>query len=180
MSQPTNGPAQNYPFQQGPAPASYPGVATGNAPVWPVGAQQGAAPSRGFAPGGYPNQVYSQGYAPWPQGPAAMRINWMSIICGIIGWVIIALTVVAMWVSIHSESVMADPSGADIIGFYPLFALGALGPANMIGGIMALVRISERPKTWRLNWLGLSLNASPWVILFVVVPLVSLFFVLFG
>ena len=73
MSQPTNGPAQNYPFQQGPAPASYPGVATGNAHAWPVGAQQGAAPSRGFAPGGYPNQVYSQGYAPWPQGPAAMR-----------------------------------------------------------------------------------------------------------
>ena len=103
-----------------------------------------------------------------------MRINWMSIICGIIGWVIIALTVVAMWVSLHSESVMADPSGADIIGFYPLFALGALGPANMIGGIMALVRIAERPKTWRLNWLGLSLNASPWVILFVVVPLVCL------
>ena len=55
------------------------------------GAQQGAAPSRGFAPGGYPYQVYSQGCAPWPQGPVAMRINWLGLLLNVSPWVTLAV-----------------------------------------------------------------------------------------
>ena len=86
--------------------------------------------------------------------------SWISLACGIIGLVIIGATVFAMWESIHSESMMANASGADIIGFYPLFAFIVMGPVIMG------VALTPKAKTV-VGWLGLILNAAPYVAFFV-------------
>ena len=153
------------PTQAGPAQPSvalYPGLQPG-VPAYP-GMQQ--AP-QGIAPG----------YAPVPQGPVVQKVNWPSIILGIIGWTLIGLTLLAMWMALRASASDPDPSGKDIIGFFPLFALVIIGPVNLAGGIAGIVGAVGKPKTLKLNWLGILLNASPYVI-FTVLPF--LLAILFG
>lgn len=90
--------------------------------------------------------------------------SWISLACGIIGLVIVGATVFAMWEALHSESMMADASGADIIGFYPLFALIFMGPANTVGFVTGIMGVALTPKAKTVvGWLGLLLNAAPYV-----------------
>ena len=149
------GPAQ-------PSVALYPGLQPG-VPAYP-GMQQ---VPQGIAPG----------YAPVPQGPVVQKVNWPSIILGIIGWTLIGLTLLAMWMALRASASDPDPSGKDIIGFFPLFALVIIGPVNLAGGIAGIVGAVGKPKTLKLNWLGILLNASPYVI-FTVLPF--LLAILFG
>ena len=145
------------PTQAGPAQPSvalYPGLQPG-VPAYP-GMQQ---VPQGIAPG----------YAPVPQGPVVQKVNWPSIILGIIGWTLIGLTLLAMWMALRASASDPDPSGKDIIGFFPLFALVIIGPVNLAGGIAGIVGAVGKPKTLKLNWLGILLNASPYVI-FTVLP----------
>ena len=152
-------------------------------PQQPVG--QPAAP---YAPGqpvyqGLPQgyltapQGFAPGYAPVSQGPVTRKVNWVSIILGVVGWTLIGLTVLAMWMALRASASDPDPSGKDIIGFFPLFALVIIGPVNLAGGIAGIVGAVGKPKTLKLNWLGILLNASPYVI-FTVLPF--LLAILFG
>ena len=68
--------------------------------------------------------------------------------------------------SAHSPD--ASASGNDIFGFFPLFVLALGGPLNLIGIIVASSRAKEKPAKWKLNRLGIILNASPYVIFFVI------------
>ena len=124
-------------------------------PAQPAGQGYSTAP-QGFAPG----------YAPVPQGPVKVRVNYLSLVFGICVWVLIALLVLDAWRLMHSPDVSA--SGAAIVGFYPLFVLGFCGPLNLIGVIVGSSRAKEKPAKWKLNRLGIILNASPYVIFFAI------------
>ncbi len=131
---------------------------------------QPAAPAQP-APQGYSAapQGFAPGYGPAAQGPVVQKVNWLSITLGIVGWVLIGLTILAMWLAIRATASDPDPSGKEVIGFFPLFALILIGPVNLAGGIFGIVGAVGKPKTLKLNWLGILLNASPYVI-FTVLP----------
>ena len=135
-----------------PAVSAVPGAPAGQ-PVQPAPQGYSAAP-QGIAPG----------YAPVPQGPVVQKVNRLSIILGIVGWVLVGLTVLGTWLAIRATPSNADPSGADIVGFLPLFALVIIGPVNLVGGIAGIAGAVGKPKIRKLNWLGILLNASPYAI----------------
>ena len=122
-------------------------------------------------------QGIAPGYAPVPQGPMVQKVNRLSIILGIVGWVLIGLTILVMVLAIQASASDPDPSGKEVIGFFPLFALILIGPVNFAGGIFGIVGAVGKPKTLKLNWLGILLNVSPYVI-FTVLPF--LLAILFG
>ena len=139
----------SMPYPQPPAGQS----AVPARPAQPAGQGYSTAP-QGFAPG----------YAPVPQGPVVQKVNRLSIILGIVGWVLVGLTVLGTWLAIRATPSNADPSGADIVGFLPLFALVIIGPVNLAGGIAGIAGAVGKPKIRKLNWLGILLNASPYAI----------------
>ena len=153
-----------YPQQPAgwPAAPAQPAQAPQGVPQAGVPAQP-AAPAQP-APQGYSAvpQGFAPGYAPVPQGPVKVRVNCVSLVCGICVWVLIALLVLDAWRMTHSPDVSA--SEADIGGFYPLFVLAIGGPFNLIGVIVGSSRAKEKPAKWKLNRLGIILNASPYVI----------------
>ena len=141
-----------YPQQPvGQAPQVAPQVGV---PAQPAGQGYSTAP-QGFAPG----------YVPVPQGPVKVRVNCVSLVFGICVWVFIALLVLDAWRLMHSPDVSA--SGADIVGFYPLFVLGFCGPLNLIGVIVGSSRAKDKLVKWKFNRLGIILNATPYIIFFV-------------
>ena len=156
----------------------------GGRPTQAGPAQPSVAPYPGLQPGvpAYPGmqqvpQGIAPGYAPVPQGPVVQKVNRLSIILGIVGWVLVGLTVLGTWLAIRAIPSNADPSGADIVGFLPLFALVIIGPVNLAGGIAGIAGAVGKPKIRKLNWLGILLNASPYAI-FTVLPF--LLAILFG
>ena len=109
-------------------------------------------------------QGVAPGYAPVPQGPVVQKVNRVSIILGVVGWALIGLTILAMWLAIRASASDPDPSGKEAIGFLPLFALMFIGPVNLAGGVIGIVGAVGKPKTRKLNWLGILLNASPYIV----------------
>ena len=128
-------------------------------------------------PQGYPAapQGYAPGYAPVPQGPVVKKVNWASITLGIVGWVLVGLTVLGTWLAIRAIPSDADPSGADIVGFIPLLGLPFFGSVNLAGGVIGIVGAVGKPKTRKLNWLGILLNASPYVV-FLALMMAAMYF----
>ena len=122
-------------------------------PAQPAGQGYSTAP-QGFAPG----------YAPVPQGPVVQKVNRLSIILGIVGWVLVGLTVLGTYLAIRAIPSDADPSGADIVGFIPFLGLPFIGSVNLAGGVIGIVGAVGKPKTQKLNWLGILLNVSPYVV----------------
>ena len=122
-------------------------------PAQPAGQGYSTAP-QGFAPG----------YAPVPQGPVVQKVNRVSIILGVVGWALIGLTILAMWLAIRASASDPDPSGKEAIGFLPLFALMFIGPVNLADGVIGIVGAVGKPKTRKLNWLGILLNASLYIV----------------
>ena len=162
-----------------PAAPAVPGVAAQPVQPAPQVVSQAGAPAQSAAPAqpapqGVPHmgpaqpapQGFAPGYAPAPQGPVKVRVNYLSLVMGIGVWVFIALLVLDAWVEMHSPD--ASASGNDIFGFFPLFVLGFGGPLNLIGVIVASSRAKEQPAKWKLNKLGMILNLSPYVIFFVI------------
>lgn len=147
-----------------PVPQWAPGV-----PARPAAPAQPVPQGYSTAPQGYSAvpQGFAPGYAPVPQGPVKVRVNCVSLVFGIGVWAFIALLVLSAWVEMHSPD--ASASENDIFGFYPLFVVGLGGPFNLIGFIVASSRAREKPAKWKLNRLGIILNASPYLILFVFV-----------
>ena len=141
-----------------PAQQALQGVPQAGAPAQP--AYQGVAP----------------GYAPVPQGPVVQKVNRLSIILGVVGWVLIGLTALGTWLAIRASASDPDPSGKEVIGFLPLFALPFFGSVNLAGGIFGIVGAVGKPKTLKLNWLGILLNASPYVIFTVLMFLLPMLF----
>lgn len=161
------------PVQPAPQVVSQAGApAQPTAPAQP--APQGVPQGYSVAPQGAPQmgpaqpvpQGFAPGYAPVPQGPVKVRVNYLSLVMGIGVWVFIALLVLDAWVEMHSPD--ASASGNDIFGFFPLFVLALGGPLNLIGIIVASSRAKEKPSKWKLNRLAIILNASPYVIFFVI------------
>ena len=142
-------PYSQQPAGQAPQVAPQVGV-----PAQPAGQGYSTAP-QGFAPG----------YAPVPQGPVKVRVNYLSLVFGICVWVLIALLVLDAWRVMHSPDVSA--SGAAIVGFYPLFVLGFCGPLNLIGVIVGSSRAKDKLVKWKFNRLGIILNVTPYIIFFV-------------
>ena len=175
---PQAGPAQ-------PSVAPYPGLQPG-VPAYPGMQQVPPQPAVPGAPAGQPVQPaprgYSAvpqgitpGYSPVPQGPVVQKVNWPSNILGIIGWTLIGLTLLAMWMALRASASDPDPSGKDIIGFFPLFAMIFIGPVNLAGGTIGIVGATGTPKVRKLNWLGILLNASPYVMFVVLMFALMLF-----
>lgn len=150
-----------YPQQPAGQPAA-PAVPGAPAQAAAQGSPQGV-PQAG-APAQPAYQGVAPGYAPVPQGPVVQKANRLSIILGVVGWVLIGLTILAMWLAIRASASDPDPSGKEVIGFLPLFALPFFGSVNLAGGIFGIVGAVGKPKTLKLNWLGILLNASPYVI----------------
>ena len=153
--------------------------ATPYAPGQPAAPYAPGQPVYRGAPQGYSTapQGFAPGYAPVPQGPVVQKVNRLSIILGIVGWALIGLTILVMVLAIQASASDPDPSGKEVIGFFPLFALIFIGPVNLAGGVFGIVGAVGKPKTLKLNWLGILLNASPYVI-FTVLPF--LLAILFG
>ena len=120
-------------------------------------------------------QGVAPGYAPVPQGPVVQKVNRLSIILGIVGWVLVGLTVLGTYLAIRAIPSDADPSGADIVGFIPLLGLPFFGSVNLAGGVIGIVGAVGKPKTRKLNWLGILLNASPYVI-FLALMMAAMYF----
>ena len=147
---------------------SYPQQPAGQ-PAVPAQSAQAAQPVQQVVPqAGVPAQPAYQGtapgYAPVPQGPVVQKVNRVSIILGVVGWALIGLTILAMWLAIRASASDPDPSGKEAIGFLPLFALMFIGPVNLAGGVIGIVGAVGKPKTRKLNWLGILLNASPYIV----------------
>lgn len=153
-----------YPQQPAgqPAAPAVPGVAAQPVQLAPQGSPQ-VVPQAG-APAQPAYQGTAPGYAPVPQGPVVQKVNRVSIILGVVGWALIGLTILAMWLAIRASASDPDPSGKEAIGFLPLFALMFIGPVNLAGGVIGIVGAVGKPKTRKLNWLGILLNASPYVV----------------
>ena len=125
--------------------------------------QQPSGPYAPAQPTPQGNVAVSQGYTPgYP--PVTQKVNRASIILGAVGWALIGLTILVMWFAIRASASDPDPSGKEAIGFLPLFALMFIGPVNLAGGVIGIVGAVGKPKTRKLNWLGILLNASPYVV----------------
>ena len=130
------------------------------------GFYQGGVPYQngGFYQGGGPYLGYPQTYVAQPQVSFPPRVDRFSISCGIAGWVVIVLALLATWLSSNADWTQDSVSGELIIALYMVIAWMLVIPLNLIGGITGLIRMLDRSGNWRLAWLGLILNVSPLVI----------------
>ena len=130
------------------------------------GFYQGGVPYQngGFYQGGGPYLGYPQTYVAQPQVSFPPRVDRVSISCGIAGWVVIVLALLATWLSSNADWTQDSVSGELIIALYMVIAWMLVIPLNLIGGITGLIRMLDRSGNWRLAWLGLILNVSPLVI----------------
>ena len=127
------------------------------------GFYQGGVPYQngGFYQGGGPYLGYPQTYVAQPQVSFPPRVDRVSISCGIAGWVVIVLALLATWLSSNADWTQDSVSGELIIALYSVIAWMLVIPLNLIGGITGLIRMLDRSGNWRLAWLGLILNVSP-------------------
>lgn len=130
------------------------------------GFYQGGVPYQngGFYQGGAPYLGYPQTYVAQLQVSFPPRVDRVSISCGIAGWVVIVLALLATWLSSNADWTQDSVSGELIIALYSVIAWMLVIPLNLIGGITGLIRMLDRSGNWRLAWLGLILNVSPLVI----------------
>ena len=133
-------------------------------------AQPGVASQVGISTGepAYPGmQQVSPQPAVSPKKQGGKIASRVSLICGVLGLVIVGATAFAMWYMINDLTPNSDPSGADIIGFFPLFAFVVMGPVNMVGFVTGVLGVAFTPKVKTVvGWLGILLNAAPYVVLF--------------
>lgn len=139
------------------------------------GFYQGGVPYQngGFYQGGGSYLGYPQTYVAQPQVSFPPRVDRVSISCGIAGWVVIVLALLATWLSSNADWTQDSVSGELIISLYSVIAWMLVIPLNLIGGITGLIRMLDRSGNWRLAWLGLILNVSPLVITGAINPFYS-------
>ena len=125
---------------------------------------QGGAPQGTNAyPGGVPYQGYPQAYAGGPQVQMPPRVNWVSIACGAAVWALHLTTYLGLWLLTSTEFGKTHHSVLRFVGFIPQMTISVMVPLNMTGLIIGIMRLSDRSRKWRLNWLGIVLNVSPYI-----------------
>ena len=125
--------------------------------------QGGAPQGTNTYPGGVPYQGYPQAYAGGPQVQMPPRVNWVSIACGAAVWALHLTTYLGLWLLTSTEFGKAHHSVLRFVGFIPQMTLSVMVPLNMTGLIIGIMRLSDRSRKWRLNWLGIVLNVSPYI-----------------
>lgn len=125
--------------------------------------QGGAPQGTNTYPGGVPYQGYPQAYAGGPQVQMPPRINWVSIACGAAVWALHLTTYLGLWLLTSTEFGKTHHSVLRFVGFIPQMTISVMVPLNMTGLIIGIMRLSDRSRKWRLNWLGIVLNVSPYI-----------------
>ena len=125
--------------------------------------QGGAPQGTNTYPGGVPYQGYPQAYAGGPQVQMPPRVNWVSIACGAAVWALHLTTYLRLWLLSSTEFGKTYHSVLRFVGFIPQMTISVLVPLNMTGLIIGIMRLSDRSRKWRLNWLGIVLNVSPYI-----------------
>ena len=125
--------------------------------------QGGAPQGTNMYPGGVPYQGYPQAYAGGPQVQMPPRVNWVSIACGAAVWALHLTTYLGLWLLTSTEFGKTHHSVLRFVGFIPQMTISVLVPLNMTGLIIGIMRLSDRSRKWRLNWLGIVLNVSPYI-----------------
>ena len=146
-----------------------------NSNTYPSGGYQGGIPAAPYVPGqaapqgtntypgGVPYQGYPQAYAVGPQVQMPPRVNWVSIACGAAVWALHLTTYLGLWLLTSTEFGKTHHSVLRFVGFIPQMTISVMVPLNMTGLIIGIMRLSDRSRKWRLNWLGIVLNVSPYI-----------------
>ena len=125
--------------------------------------QGGAPQGTNMYPGGVPYQGYPQSYPVGPQVQMPPRVNWVSIACGAAVWALHLTTYLGLWLLTSTEFGKTHHSVLRFVGFIPQMTISVMVPLNMTGLIIGIMRLSDRSRNWRLNWLGIVLNVSPYI-----------------
>lgn len=125
--------------------------------------QGGAPQGTNTYPGGVPYQGYPQSHPVGPQVQMPPRVNWVSIACGAAVWALHLTTYLGLWLLTSTEFGKTHHSVLRFVGFIPQMTLSVMVPLNMTGLIIGIMRLSDRSRKWRLNWLGIVLNVSPYI-----------------
>ena len=125
--------------------------------------QGGAPQGTNMYPGGVPYQGYPQSYPVGPQVQMPPRVNWVSIACGAAVWALHLTTYLGLWLLTSTEFGKTHHSVLRFVGFIPQMTISVMVPLNMTGLIIGIMRLSDRSRKWRLNWLGIVLNVSPYI-----------------
>ena len=125
--------------------------------------QGGAPQGTNTYPGGVPYQGYPQAYAGGPQVQMPPRVNWVSIACGAAVWALHLTTYLGLWLLTSTEFGKTHHSVLRFVGFIPQMTISVMVPLNMTGLIIGIMRLSDRSRKWRLNWLGIVLNVSRYI-----------------
>ena len=125
--------------------------------------QGGAPQGTNTYPGGVPYQGYPQSHPVGPQVQMPPRVNWVSIACGAAVWALHLTTYLGLWLLTSTEFGKTHHSVLRFVGFIPQMTISVMVPLNMTGLIIGIMRLSDRSRKWRLNWLGIVLNVSPYI-----------------
>ena len=125
--------------------------------------QGGAPQGTNMYPGGVPYQGYPQSHPVGPQVQMPPRINWVSIACGAAVWALHLTTYLGLWLLTSTEFGKTHHSVLRFVGFIPQMTMSVMVPLNMAGLIIGIMRLSDRSRKWRLNWLGIVLNVSRYI-----------------
>lgn len=125
--------------------------------------QGGAPQGTNTYPGGVPYQGYPQAYAGGPQVQMPPRVNWVSIACGAAVWALHLTTYLGLWLLTSTEFGKTHHSVLRFVGLIPEVTILVMVPLNMAGLVIGIMRLSDRSRKWRLNWLGIILNVSPYI-----------------
>ena len=146
-----------------------------NSNTYPRGGYQGGIPAAPYAPGqatlqganpyqaAGPYRGYPQSYPVGPQVQMPPRVNWVSIACGAAVWALHLTTYLGLWLLTSTEFGKTHHSVLRFVGFIPQMTISVMVPLNMTGLIIGIMRLSDRSRKWRLNWLGIVLNVSPYI-----------------
>ena len=125
--------------------------------------QGGAPQGTNTYPGGVPYQGYPQAYAGGPQVQMPPRVNWVSIACGAAVWALHLITYLGLWLLTSTEFGKTHYSVLLFVNLIPQITISVMLPLNMTGLVIGIRRLSDRSRKWRLNWLGIVLNVSPYI-----------------
>lgn len=87
----------------------------------------------------------------------------MSIACGAAVWALHLTTYLGLWLLTSTEFGKTHHSVLRFVGLIPEVTILVMVPLNMAGLVIGIMRLSDRSRKWRLNWLGIILNVSPYI-----------------
>ena len=146
-----------------------------NSHTYRSGGNQGGIPTAPYAPGqaapqgvnpyqaAGPYQGYPQSCPVGPQVQMPPRVNWVSIACGAAVWALHLITYLGLWLLTSTEFGKTHHSVLRFVGLIPQITISVMVPLNMTGLVIGIRRLWDRSRKWRLNWLGIVLNVSPYI-----------------